>query len=315
MKIKPPGLLNHVESLLATSRGVMDIPGYQFSSHVHKNMRIFGVDFTSTPSCRKPICVAEGILQDDRLTIAGLHRQDSWSKFESWLHTEGPWISGFDFPLSQPRPLIEKKDWPTTWPALVNLITSKSKAEWLATLENFCSGQPAGHKHLFRVADKIAGACSPMMRFGVPVARMFYEGSSRLAETNISIIPCRPSLDSRTAIEVYPSLLVRGLGLGSSYKKSGKLGGNSPDAKEKRLQIWRAIHSPWLKTNYDLRLKTAITANIFLDDPQGDCLDALICAIQAGWSWRQKEPRLGIPSIADSLEGWIVDPATLPSRL
>jgi hypothetical protein len=44
-------------------------------------------------------------------------------------------------------------------------------------------------------------------------------------------------------------------------------------------------------------------------DESGDQLDAVLCAIQAGWASRQ--PNFGIPPNADCVEGWIVDPAVL----
>ena len=42
------------------------------------------------------------------------------------------------------------------------------------------------------------------------------------------------------------------------------------------------------------------------EDPQGDHLDALLCAVQAAWSCLQ--PGYGIPGEVDTLEGWIVGP-------
>ena len=45
------------------------------------------------------------------------------------------------------------------------------------------------------------------------------------------------------------------------------------------------------------------------EDPTGDQLDALICAIQAAWAWTMKAQRYGAPEGADALEGWIADPA------
>ena len=46
-------------------------------------------------------------------------------------------------------------------------------------------------------------------------------------------------------------------------------------------------------------------------DPTGDRLDALICALQAAWAFRQGYATDGPPH-ADPLEGWIADPAALP---
>lgn len=48
------------------------------------------------------------------------------------------------------------------------------------------------------------------------------------------------------------------------------------------------------------------------DDPKADGLDALLCAVQAAWAWRQREHQFGMPADCDPLEGWIADPATAP---
>jgi hypothetical protein len=44
------------------------------------------------------------------------------------------------------------------------------------------------------------------------------------------------------------------------------------------------------------------------DDPTGDQLDALLCAIQATWAWTNRHDGYGAPDAVDPLEGWIADP-------
>ena len=51
----------------------------------------------------------------------------------------------------------------------------------------------------------------------------------------------------------------------------------------------------------------------FADDPCGDQLDALLCAIQAGWAWTKRNNGFGLPDRVDPLEGWIAD-ATVAQR-
>ena len=46
-----------------------------------------------------------------------------------------------------------------------------------------------------------------------------------------------------------------------------------------------------------------------IDDPTGDELDAVLCLIQAAWSWQARERRYGAPEDLDKLEGWIADPS------
>ena len=43
------------------------------------------------------------------------------------------------------------------------------------------------------------------------------------------------------------------------------------------------------------------------DDPSGDHLDALLCAVQAAWAWRRHDAGFGAPETVDHLEGWIAD--------
>jgi len=48
-----------------------------------------------------------------------------------------------------------------------------------------------------------------------------------------------------------------------------------------------------------------------INDPSGDQLDALLCAVQAAWSWLRRDEGYGVPARADLLEGWITDPALI----
>jgi hypothetical protein len=45
------------------------------------------------------------------------------------------------------------------------------------------------------------------------------------------------------------------------------------------------------------------------DDPSGDRLDALFCAIQTAWAWTMRSERYGAPEHLDPLEGWIANPS------
>jgi hypothetical protein len=35
----------------------------------------------------------------------------------------------------------------------------------------------------------------------------------------------------------------------------------------------------------------------------------LLCAVQAGWAWLQRDNNFGVSGQIDSLEGWIADPS------
>ena len=49
----------------------------------------------------------------------------------------------------------------------------------------------------------------------------------------------------------------------------------------------------------------------FIQDGSGDQLDGLLCAIQAGWAYTQRDHNYGIPADCDPLEGWIADPVLI----
>lgn len=49
------------------------------------------------------------------------------------------------------------------------------KSEFVERVALYSRLQPAGDKHHFRATDRLAGTCSPMVLYGVPVSRMFYQ--------------------------------------------------------------------------------------------------------------------------------------------
>ena len=67
-----------------------------------------------------------------------------------------------------------------------------------------------------------------------------------------------------------------------------------------------------IQASYGLRVQAP---RDLADDPSGDQLDALLCAIQAAWSWTMKEHGYGRPCAVDPLEGWIADPSARQIRL
>ena len=54
-------------------------------------------------------------------------------------------------------------------------------------------------------------------------------------------------------------------------------------------------------------------ADVQVNDSSGDILDALLCSLQAAWSWSRRNNGYGIPANVNKLEGWITDPELLDS--
>src|SRR5215207_940572 len=80
-------------------------------------MRIYGLDFTSTPSRRKPLVALLCTLEDDVLRVEGSEEITDFAGFEDFLGRPGPWVCGMDFPFGQPRSLVAALGWPGSWKA------------------------------------------------------------------------------------------------------------------------------------------------------------------------------------------------------
>lgn len=78
-------------------------------------MKIYGIDFTSSPKGSKPITCLECVLDDDTLCAGPLTEWRDLDSFEAGLRKPGPWIAGIDFPFGQSRRFIENIGWPHSW--------------------------------------------------------------------------------------------------------------------------------------------------------------------------------------------------------
>ena len=290
--------------------------------------RIFGLDFTSAPAARATRAarrkdltlaeahLAEGVLTVDRLRSLNGDRRGDFTPFEDFLRTPGPWVAGLDFPFGQPAELIRALGWPAdSWSSYVEHVRGLGKAGFEAALLAFAAAQPAGRKHLRREADDLSRSISPMMLHYTPVAKMFYQGATRLLDAPVSIPPVRPRIGIEAVVlEVYPRLVVDRWVAGAPYKAEGKLAGQD-DRRRARQALVAAItgradgSGPAVSSLYGCRveLPAAITAECVSDD-SGDCLDSVLCALQAAWAAGRPEGDFGIPAGVDPLEGWISDP-------
>jgi hypothetical protein len=270
---------------------------------------IYGLDFTSAPRKRKPITCAACTLEGGLLRASAITPLPSFAAFEQFLCRAGPWIAGFDFPFGQPARLIAGLNWPRSWEGYVGTVAALSMQEFAATLARYREGRPPGDKQHQRATDALADSRSPMMLYGVPVGRMFFQGAPRLLRAGVSILPCRPTTDSRIAVEAYPALVARAW-IGKQGYKHDRPAKQSSAHLEARRRIVEGVCSDDLARSYGLRLDLdAHMARHIIAEPTGDTLDALLCAIQAAWAWQQREQGYGIPATCDPLEGWIVDPS------
>ena len=267
-------------------------------------MRIYGVDFTCAPRKAKPITVAAGRLEKNRLEIDAVENLESFAAFEAFLARPGPWLGGFDFPFSLPRELVRDLGWPGEWAGLVAHCASLTRLELRAALDAYRNARQPGNKYAHRATDYPAGSSSPMKLVNPPVALMFHEGARRLRAAGVFVPGLTEGDRLRVALEAYPGLLARKqLGIRASYKSDTRRE-HTRGRKAARKRILQALQAGQplgiiVKAGQGLERQV-------LDDGSGDTLDALICAAQAAWGWVRRKSNFGLPARLDPGEGWIV---------
>jgi hypothetical protein len=283
-------------------------------------MMLIGCDFSSSPSKRKPIVVAVGHANTGRVQLQSLLRFDTLVAFADWLKQPQAWVGGFDLPFGLPRELVETLGWPTDWLACMQHYTALSRAEIRETFKAFCDARPVGGKFAHRATDTPAGSSPSMKWVNPPVAYMLHAGVPLLIDAGVTlprlhvpdVLTRATSLEAaseqpaRIALEAYPGLLARELIGNTSYKSDDKAK-QTPERLIARKQLLQALEVG--QTRLGLRLKlTHAQHDTLVDDASGDCLDAVLCMVQAAWAHGQHEAGhtpYGLPE-CDPLEGWIV---------
>ncbi|NNF96820.1 MAG: DUF429 domain-containing protein [Halobacteria archaeon] len=269
-------------------------------------MKVYGVDFTSSPRKAKPITCAECQFDGQALTLKTIHTFCSFSAFETWLATPGAWIAGLDFPFGQPCKLIKNLGWPEAWSGYMALIAGMRREEFVHILEEYKRDRAAGDKEHLRDTDKVAKAASPQKLYNPPVGKMFYEGATRLYRSPLSIEPVRPTHDNRIIIEVYPALFIR-RHIGRTSYKSDTRAKQTLEKQAARIELLKALQAKafYHEYHFSIVLSQEFRERL-VQDTAGDEFDAVLCAIEAAWSWNQRHQNLGIPQNVDRNEGWIV---------
>lgn len=272
---------------------------------------VYGIDFTSRPTRRKPITCARAVLDGVTLRVTGLEWWEDFRGFEAFLMQPGPWYAGMDFSFGQPRKLLSNLGCATTWEDSVKWLTKGDRKAFEKILTDYRTPRPKGDKQHRRVTDELADSCSPMMLYGVPVAKMFYEGAPRLLASGASILPVRPvPCEKRTVVEAYPKLVAKRYGHGTPYKAEARRK-QTATMCQARVEIIEGLASRAIRDyGFHVEIPDDIRERA-LADASGDTLDAILCAVQAAWSHRSSDPPHGIPTDCDRMEGWIVDPELL----
>jgi len=207
-------------SVLAASLG-MESPGgaakvpAMHSSAQSTGLPLIGVDFSSSPSKRKPITLAQGQLRGQVLLLQGLRLFDTLAGLGDELARPEPWVGGFDFPFGLPRELVLALGWPTDWLALMQHYCALPRAQIRAQFAAFCAARPVGGKFAHRACDLPAGSSPSMKWVNPPVAYMLHAGVPLLLQAGALLPGLHAGLHfgdrRRVALEAYPGLLAREL--------------------------------------------------------------------------------------------------------
>jgi Protein of unknown function (DUF429) len=265
---------------------------------------VLGVDFSSAPTARKPIVVAHGRADAQRrvLKLDGLRRLPSLDAFSAWLAEPGPWVGGFDLPFGLPRELVLHLGWPSDWRACMRHYAALSREQIRATFAAFCDARPAGQKFAHRACDRPAGSSPSMKWVNPPVAYMLHAGVPRLLAAGVHLPGLHDGDPQRAALEAYPGLLAREL-IGTRSYKSDTRAQQTPERLLARREMVHALETGATRLGFRVAMSHA-QRDALADDPRGDALDALLCAVQAAWACTQ--PNFGLPAAMDPLEGWIL---------
>ena len=267
-------------------------------------MDIYGIDFTSKPTRRKPLTCLHCTLEGETLIAGELQEWQSLEQFERALERPGPWIAGIDFPFGQARRFIETIGWPDTWQGYTDYVGTLDRKTFRSLLDDYRANRPAGDKEHNRACDKAAGSISPQKLYGTPVGLMFFEGAPRLRRSGVTIPGLQEGDPQRIVVEAYPGIMARSIIGRRPYKQDTKAKQTPEQHKARRDLLQAALDGDVYKT-YGVRVKAPLA---LADDPTGDQLDALLCCIQATWAWIRKTENYGMPNNIDTLEGWIADP-------
>lgn len=270
---------------------------------------ILGVDFSSAPRRAKPIAIAAARLVGGLLQVRALETAASLEAFDAFLARPGPWVGGFDFPFGLPRPLLEHLGWPHApaggeggWARMVRHLDAMPRERMVAAFRAWCDARPAGSKFAHRATDLRAGSSPSMKWVNPPVAFMLQAGTPRLLAAGVSVPGMHAGDPGRVALEAYPGVLARSA-LGRVSYKSDTRAGWTPERAQARRRLLDALRAGAL-LGLAVEIPAALAAACE-DDPRGDLLDAVLCAVQAAWAWARRDANYGLPADLDPVEGWI----------
>ena len=261
-----------------------------------------GIDFTCSPSRRKPITIATGRFQGTRLRLESIASLTSLALFEAWLQSPGPWLGAFDFPFGLPRVFVDANALGSTCAEVMREVRARcpDRMAWRAYIDAWGNTRPKGTRLPHRASDHAATVLptSALQTRYVPVGLMYYEGIQRLLASGVTIAGLHAGDPDRVALEAYPRRLAHSLIEWRSYKNQ-----DLPDRTVARETIVRALEQPHEDGAFALAIDDDALRASLVGDASGDRLDAVLCLVQAARASRL--PHHGLPASIDPVEGWI----------
>ncbi len=285
--------------------------------HAVLPLSVLGCDFSSSPSRRKPIVVAQGVWSatDTSVQLQGFATFSTLDDWAAFLQEDYAWVGGFDLPFGLPRELVESLSWPTDWQACMLHYASLSRSSIRDQFKAFCAARPVGRKFAHRTTDGPAGASPSMKWVNPPVAYMLHAGVPRLLAAGVDWPGLLRTNSRKVALEAYPGMLARAVLGRRSYKSDDSLK-QTTERADARAYCLSALLSG--QHPLGIRLQATPQQQAWMQqDASGDHLDAAMCMLQAAWGLQQHQAgdaQYGLPAQTDSLEGWIVGAPLSPER-
>ncbi|WP_119965478.1 DUF429 domain-containing protein [Simplicispira lacusdiani] len=268
---------------------------------------LLGVDFSSSPSRRKPIVMALGDRSGARVRLRSLEAFETLDALGRWLAAPGHWVGGFDLPFGLPRELVLQLGWPLAWADCMRHYRQLTRAQIRDTFAAFCAARPVGGKFAHRATDGPAGSSPSMKWVNPPVAYMLHAGLPLLLDAGVHLPGLHAGDAARVALEAYPGLLAREV-LGRRSYKSDERAQQTAERLIARKDLVTALELGQTRLGLRLQLSHA-QRDTLVDDARGDRLDAVLCLLQAAWAaarHAEGDALYGLPRALDPLEGWIV---------
>ena len=171
-------------------------------------MVVYGIDFTSAPTDKKPLTQSVCYLSGTRLRLKDqrLRTSEELSAFEP----AGPMDRGARFSIWPAEEADRESEMAAAVAGIHSCRGSMTKREFEDCLRRYQHGRPKGEMRHSRAVDVLAGSCSPMQLDFIPVAKMFYEGAKRLLYSNATVVPFESrGSNAGVVVEGYPALVAR----------------------------------------------------------------------------------------------------------